>query len=256
MAMPSPQFQSPAPKRSLGQRMSDSRQRAKDMFGAQAGNIAAPHLDPGEMIQAGTRVYTGPSDALRWIPRFGSIVRLVQTHYYMLVTDRRVIFVGLSYWGQKPTGIKFMVPRGGLQVSDYNPAAIYPSFRFASAARKPMRLRMRTNWQAEAMQALGILGIQLPGGPGPAVPGYQPGPVPPYQAPVTGYPPQAAGPYQGQPGYQPAPYGQDPQYQPQQGYQPAPPQYEAPQQGYQPAPPQYEAPQQRPGPGRHRGPGA
>jgi hypothetical protein len=263
MTMPS-QYPSGPPNRSMGQRMSDSRQRSKDAVGAAAAQVIAPHLEPGEQMLGGTRAHTGPSDWLRFIPRVGSIIRLVQTHYYVMLTDRRVIFCGTSYWGHRPNNVRFVVPRGGVQASGYTVGALYPSFLFSSPARpKPMRVRIRSMWEPETLRILSALGMSLPGTQAPAVQGYQPPPG--YQAPPPGY-------QQPQQGYQPQPQGYQPT--PPQGYQPydAPTQYQAPPPGYQPAPPQqyqdqqyqqqqggpYEAPTQyhdpQSGSGRHRGP--
>jgi hypothetical protein len=266
MTMPS-QYPSGPPNQNLGQRMTTARQRAKDATGGRAAQVIGAHLEPGEQMLAGARVHTGPSDWLRWAPYVRLLVRLAQRHYYLMVTDRRLIFCGISYWNARPTHIGWVVPRAGVQASDYTVGAIYPSFRLTFPDRKPMRLRIYSSYEPEAVRILSILGMQIPG----LVPGYGPtaatpvqGP-PGYQAPPQGYQPQ-------QPGYQPTPP---------QGYQPydAPTQYQAPPPGYQPAPPQqyqdqqqqdqqqqgyqagpYEAPTQyhdpQPGSGRHRGSGA
>ena len=248
MSMPSPQYQSGAPNRSLGQRVSDARQRAKDATGGRAAQVIGPHLEPGEQMIAGARVHTGPSDWLRWAPYIRIVVRLMQRHYYVMVTDRRLVFCGISFWNARPDHISWMVPRAGVQASDYTAGAIYPSFRLAFQDRKPMRLRIYSSYEPEALRILGILGMAVPGGP---PPGYQAGAMP-YQAPPPAYTPQAPQ------DYQPRSYDPAPQYQaPSQGYQPAPydqdTRYQAPPQGYQPAP-QQQDPQR--GPGRHRGPGS
>jgi hypothetical protein len=250
MSMPSPQYQSGPPNRNLGQRVSDARQRAKDATGGRAAQIIGPHLEPGEQMIAGARVHTGPSDWLRWAPYVRLVVRFMQRHYYVMVTDRRLVFCGISFWNARPDHISWMVPRAGVQASDYTAGAIYPSFRLSFPDRKPMRLRIYSSYEPEAMRILGILGIAIPGG---QAPGYQPGIAPPYQAPAPEYQPQAPQ------GYQPRSYDQASQYQGQpQGYQPAPydqrAQYQAPPQSYQPAPTQHLDP--RGGSGRHRGPGA
>jgi hypothetical protein len=275
MTMPSQYPQGP-PNRGMGQRMSSARQRSKDATGAAAAQVIGPHLEPGEQMLGGTRAHTGPSDWLRFIPRVGSIIALVQTHYYVMLTDRRVIFCGVSYWGKRPSSIRFVVPRAGVQASGYTAGALYPSFLFSSPARpKPMRVRIRSMWEPETLRILGALGMPLPGMQGrqgqSAAQGYQPPAGPPYQ-PQQGYqPPQQQG-YQPQPqqAYQPPPQGYQPydaptQYQaPPQGYQPAPPQqhyqgqqYQQPQQGYQSgsyeAPTQYQDPDSGSGSGRHRG---
>jgi hypothetical protein len=197
----------------------------------------------------------------------GAFVRFFQRHYYMVLSDRRVIFCGLSYWTARPRNIKVVVPRGQVQVSDYKPGTVWPSFRIGYPGRnKPMKLRAHRAYRPEVEQILGALGFG--GGPQPGLAGYAPGQVAGagYQTgaelPPPGYAPQQ---YQAPPpGYQPAPQqyqASPPQYQPApQQYQPAP-QYDAPTQQFQavqeeydaptrkvqPAPQQYQAPQQQPG---------
>jgi hypothetical protein len=274
MTMPS-QYPSGPPNQNLGQRMTSARQRAKDGTGGRAAQVIGAHLEPGEQMLAGARVHTGPSDWLRWAPYIRLVVRLMQRHFYLMVTDRRLIFCGISYWSARPTHIEWVVPRAGVQASDYTAGAVYPSFRLTFPDRKPMRLRIYSSYEPEAIRILSILGMQIPG----QAAGYGPTAATPVRGPAgyqpqQGYqPPQQQG-YQPQPqqGYQPPPQGYQPydaptQYQaPPQGYQPAPPpqhyqgqQYQQPQQGYQSGP--YEAPTQYQNPdsgsgsgsGRHRG---
>ena len=232
MTIPSPQYQAPSPRPGLYQ-------RGKDRTAARAGAVVQAHLEPGEQMLIGSRVHSGPSDWWRLIPRVGAFVRFFQRHYYMVLSDRRVIFCGLSYWTARPKNIKAVVPRGQAQVSDYKPGTVWPSFRLGYPGRKkPMKLRAHRVWRPEVEQILGTLGFGGPQ-PAPAGPGYAPGQVagagyqPGAQLPPPGYQ-QAAQQYQAPPpGYQPAP----------QQYQPAPQQYDAPTQQF-PSPQQYDAPTQ------------
>lgn len=226
MTMPSPQYQAPPPKPGYYQ-------RGKDRTAARASAVVESHLEPGEQMLMGSRVHSGPSDWWRLIPRVGAFVRFFQRHYYMVLSDRRVIFCGISYWTARPRNIKTVVPRGQVQVSDYKPGTVWPSFRLGYPGRnKPMKLRAHRIYRPEVEQILGTLGFGGPQQPGLAGPGYPPG--------------QVAG-----PGYQPAPQ----QYQaPPQQYQGPPQQYQAPPQEYQAPPPGYPpAPPRGTGGGRHAG---
>jgi hypothetical protein len=253
MTMPSPPSQ-PPPKAGLVQ-------RGKNRLAARAQKIVEPQLEPGEQLLAGLRAYTGPSDAWRLLSYW---VRLFQRHYYLVVTDRRLFLCGVSFWTGRPHGIKNVIPRSVVQVSDYDNGAIYPSFRLVYPERpQGMTLHSYRYYRPELGQTVAILmgagGPALPaGGPyQPPGPGYQPAPQQQYQAPPQQYQqPQ-------QQNYDPQQYGQQPQqYQPQQYGQQQPPQYgQQPQQyGQQPQqygqqPQQYQPPQQQPpgtpGRGRH-----
>jgi hypothetical protein len=235
MTIPSPQYQAPPPKRGMYQ-------RSKDRTAARASAVVEAHLEPGEQMLLGSRVHSGPSDWWRLIPRVGAFVRFFQRHYYMVLSDRRVIFCGLSYWTARPKRIKAVVQRGQVQVSDYKPGTVWPSFRIGYPGRnKPMKLRAHRVYRPEVEQILGALGFGGP--PQPGLAGYAPGQVagagyqPGAELPPPGYAPQQ---YQAPPpGYQPAPQ----QYQaPPQQYQAPPQQYDAPTQQFQAAPQEYDAP--------------
>jgi hypothetical protein len=220
MTMPSSEYQVPIPKAGIVQ-------RRKDRTSGRANAVVQAHLEPGEHMLLGARVHTGPSDWWRLVPRFGELVRFFQRHYFLVLTDRRAIFCRLSIWTARPKNVKLAVPSGQVQVSDYKPGTMYPSFRLHHPGRnKPMKLRSQRAWRPEVEQLLGRLmaGSQA----GLPAPGYDP-----YQ--VTGA------------GYQPAPQQQYPpqqQYQaPQQQYQQQ--QYQQPQQQYQQQPQQYQQQQQQ-----------
>jgi hypothetical protein len=234
MTIPSPQYQAPTPKAGYYQ-------RGKDRTAARASAVVQAHLEPGEQMQMGSRVHSGPSDWWRLVPRVGAFVRFFQRHYYMVLSDRRVIFCGLSYWTGRPKNIKAVVPRGQAQVSDYNPGTVWPSFRLSYPGRnKPMKLRAHRIWRPEVEQILGAIGFGGPPQPGLAGPSFAPGQVagpgyqPGAQLPPPGY-------QQQQPQYQ-APQGG---YQPPQQYQPGPQQYQAPPQHYDAPTQQFDSPAQQ-----------
>jgi hypothetical protein len=246
MTMPSPQYQAPPPPPKAGYY-----QRGKDRTAARASAVVESALEPGEQMLMGSRVHSGPSDWWRLIPRVGAFIRFFQRHYFMVLTDRRVIFCGLSYWTARPKNIKAVVPRGQVQVSDYKPGTVWPSFRLGYPGRnKPMKLRAGRVWRPEVEQILGVLGFGGPQQPGLAGAGYQPG----AQLPPPGYqpgqqfqaPPQQ---YQAPPQQHQAPpqqYQAGQQFQaPPQQYQTPPQQYDAPTAQFQPSPQQYQAPPQQ-----------
>ncbi len=192
MTTPSPEYQAPTPR-------AGATQRSKDRTAGRAQAVIAPHLEPGEQPLVGARVHTGPSDWWRLIPRVGAFVRFFQRHYFVVHTDRRLIFCGLSYWTARPKNVKIVVPNEHARVTDYRPGKLHGSFRFSHPERKrPMTVRLGRVWRPEVERLLGSLGVGEAGQPAPAY--QQPGGLP--------YPPPPG--YQPQPGYQQAPGYQAP----------------------------------------------
>jgi hypothetical protein len=182
MTVPSPQDQAPSRRAGLNQ-------RAKERTASRAHAVIAPHLEPGEQPLVGARVHTGPSDWWRLIPRVGVLVRFFQRHYFVVHTDRRVIFCGLSYWTARPKSIKMIVPNENARVTDYRPGKLHPFFRFSHPERsKPMKVRSNRVWRPEVERLLGGLGVATNGQQGlAAAPAYQQPGALPYQAPPPGY---------------------------------------------------------------------
>jgi len=198
MTVPSPQYQAPS-------RRAGVTQRGKERTASRAQAVIAPQLEPGEQVLVGTRVHTGPSDWWRLIPRVGEFVRLFQRHYFVVHTDRRVIFCGLSYWTARPKSIKIIVPNAYARVTDYRPGKLHPFFRFIHPERsKPMKVRANRVWRPEVERLVSGLSGGPNGQPGLGAPaGYQPQAVG-YPPQGPGYPPQGPG-YQGPPQYQSPP---------------------------------------------------
>jgi hypothetical protein len=203
MAVPGPQFGGPPPQ-GPPQRPGYN-QRAKNQMVGRASGVIAPHLEPGEQVLTGLRVQTGPSN--NWV-FLSAYVRLFQRRYFMLVTDRRVYLCGVSYWTARPSKVKVITDRAGVQVSGYDPVALFPSFRFSYPDRgemKTMKFRSYGLWLQELYHMMTLLGQQPP-------PGYPGGQQYPQQPGYGQQIPQ-------QPGQPPQP-GQGQQYPPQPGSQP------------------------------------
>jgi hypothetical protein len=179
MTVPSPQYQAPS-------RRAGVTQRGKERTASRAQALIAPQLEPGEQVLVGTRVHTGPSDWWRLVPRVGEFVRFFQRHYFVVHTDRRVIFCGLSYWTARPKNIKIIVPNAHARVTDYRPGKLHPFFRFSHPERqKPMKVRANRVWRPEVERLVSGLGGDANGQSA----GYQPEALG-YQAPGFQGPPQ------------------------------------------------------------------
>jgi hypothetical protein len=158
-------------------------QRGKDRTASRARNVIEPHLEPGEQPLAGTRLHTGPSDWWRLVPRVGELVRFFQRHYFVVHTDRRLIFCRLSYWTARPKNVKMTLANEHVQISSYRPGKLHPSLKLSHPDRKrPMTLRGNRVWRPEVEQLLAGLGYGANGQPVPAPAYQQPGALP-YQAP-------------------------------------------------------------------------
>jgi hypothetical protein len=149
MTTPSPEFSAPTPKPSLAQ-------RGKDKVAGRAAAVIASALQPDERILAGARVQSGVS---QWWILLSDYVRLVQRWYYMALTDRQVIFCGLSFWTGKPTKVKIAAFREQVRVTDYRPGTLMGSFLFSYPGRdRPMRIRTPRVWRPEVESILSALG--------------------------------------------------------------------------------------------------
>jgi hypothetical protein len=153
-------------------------QRGKERMAGRAAAVIAPALEPGERILIGARVQSGIS---QWWVLLSAYARLFQRWYYLVLTDRRLIFCGISFWTGRPTAIKIVTPREQARVTDFRPGAVWTSFRVGFPGRdKPLRIRAPRVYRPEVESMLSALGAGDPaaaGGLGPSY-GTPPGALP------------------------------------------------------------------------------
>jgi len=151
-------------------------QRAKEKLAARASAAAASALEPGEQILTGARVQSGVS---QWWILLSNYARFFQKYYYLMLTDRRLVFCKLSFWTGRPSAVKIATPRDQVRVTDYAPGVVWATFRLSYPGRdKPMKLRAPRPWRPEIEFLVGALGAGPAAGqpiPGPkAMPGTLP----------------------------------------------------------------------------------
>ena len=219
-------------------------QRGKDRTAERAAPIIAAAL-PTEQVLVGARAESGPSS---WWILLSSYIVFFRKYWYIALTDHHVVLCSISRWSGRPKEVAAATPRGQVQVTNYQPGALFSTFRYGYPEReKPLRMRVHRVYRAEIESLLGQIGaFGLGPGQPPAMDpaGLPPGqyaPPPGQYAPPPGQyapPPGQYGPPPGQPGQFGPPPGQPGQYGPPPGqYGPPPGQ-----------PGQYGPPAGRPGP--------
>lgn len=142
------------------------------------------HLEPGEQLVAGASGASGPNPL--WLSGlFGLIGMLVAgvRYYFVWVTDRRVIFMGLSMMTSRPTGkVAWSDARSAVSISDATPAATWSWFKYyRPGGTKPIRMNFARPWREDFAQMTQALSGTTPSAP--------PTPAPPSPAPPSPAPP-------------------------------------------------------------------
>lgn len=128
-----------------------------------------------ESVLAGVRAESGPS---RWWILLSTYIALFKKYYYVALTERNVVVLGLSVWTGRPSGVESVTPREQASITDFSPGTVWGSFRFMTPGRKkPLKLRFVSRvYRQEAESIAGALAH----GTLPAGGGYQVGPGEPY----------------------------------------------------------------------------
>ena len=121
----------------------------KDTVKRQFAEAEAAVLEPGEQTQAGGFTTTGPSP---WLAAgIGVIFMLLlgMRYYFVVVTDRRVLFMRSSMMSGRPKGLAFAHPRGQVSISDVKLAKLYSSLKYHGPDGKTLRLNFHRYWRNE-----------------------------------------------------------------------------------------------------------
>jgi hypothetical protein len=122
-------------------------------------------LEPGEQVQAGAYLVSGPSPM--WVAGLLGLVGMLLfnvRYYYLAVTDRRVIFYAASFWSSRPKGLAWADPRGSVSMSDVVTGKLWNHLLFSRpGAEKPLRLNFHAFWREEMKGVVAALsGSPLP----------------------------------------------------------------------------------------------
>jgi len=152
----------------------------KEKIKAQFDAAVPPALEPGEQVLAGTYCQTGPSPWLQG--GIGLLIMLLMgaKWYYLVVTDRRLLWFRASMWSQRPKGAVEADPRSGIQIHDVDvDNVIWSKFRVQRPNGKDVRVNVHRIWRDEVQQMITALTGQ--GTPQPVEP-----PAPAAQPPAQG----------------------------------------------------------------------
>ena len=109
-------------------------------------------LGPGEQVQAGAFLVSGPSPM--WVAGLLGVIGLLLfkvRYYYLAVTDRRVIFYAASFWSSRPKGLAWADVRESVSISDVvTDAKLWNHMLFSRpGVEKPLRLNVHAFWREE-----------------------------------------------------------------------------------------------------------
>ncbi len=137
--------------------MAFRRAKIKEQFDA-----AIPALlEPGEHVQAETLSQSGPSPWLVGV--IGWLIMLIggARYYFIVVTDRRVLFMKASMMTGRPRGLAWADPRGAVEVSDVNLTnAVWSRFRYHRPDGKDIRLNVHRFWRNDGQAVVDALTTQ------------------------------------------------------------------------------------------------
>jgi hypothetical protein len=103
-------------------------------------------------------VQSGLSDWWFLLPRDAPLVAFFQRHYYLALSDRRLIFCKVSYWTDLPVKVTRAVNRTDATIADYKPGRVFSTFQLGyPGRRRPLTLRARGAWHQETERLLGVL---------------------------------------------------------------------------------------------------
>ena len=115
----------------------------------QFGEAQQQYLEPGERVKAGGFTQAGPSP---WLASgIGLLIMYLMgmRAYYIVVTDRRVLFLRASMLSGRPQGLAFADPRSSVSAEDVKPGKIWSKLQYRRADGKPLRLNFHRIWREE-----------------------------------------------------------------------------------------------------------
>jgi hypothetical protein len=111
-------------------------------------------LEPGEQVEAETLTQSGPSPWLVGLIGWLFMLLAGARYYFVILTDRRVVFMKASLLSRRPKGLAWADPRSAVRVSDVQLTnALWSKFRYTRPDGKELRLNIHRFWREDA-QAL------------------------------------------------------------------------------------------------------
>jgi hypothetical protein len=129
-----------------------------DTIKARFAEAIPPLLEPGETVQAQCLTQTGPNPWLAAI--FGWIGMLLAgvRYRYVVVTDRRVLFLKASLLNVAPRGPALAHPRAGVSVGEAKMTKTWNHAKYRGPDGGEIRLHANRPWKADFEGLLTALG--------------------------------------------------------------------------------------------------
>jgi hypothetical protein len=129
----------------------------KETIKAQVREWLSSALEPGEREVASVNTIAGPSP---WLATglLGLIGQAFIRYYYVVVTDRRILFVNMSRVSGRPKDIAIADPRSAVSVVEYRPASLWSVLKLNRGEDKPLKLHVHRIWREELDQVAKALG--------------------------------------------------------------------------------------------------
>ena len=124
----------------------------------QVQGVLGPMLEPGERELASVNTIAGASP---WIAQglLGLIGQFLVKYYYLVVTDRRILFIQMSRLSARPMGLAMADPRSGFEVESYKPSAVWSVLKVKRPDGSTLRLNVHRFWRDELDEVASALGI-------------------------------------------------------------------------------------------------
>ncbi len=127
--------------------------RIKEQFVA----VVPAMLEPGEQPQMGFFTQSGPAP---WIYALGGFITMLvawaggMSNFYVVLTDRRILFIRGSLMSNRPKGLAWADPRSRLAISDVRHGKLWARLRYTPQGRRAMRLNVHRFWRPELQDFL------------------------------------------------------------------------------------------------------
>ncbi|MCA1834523.1 MAG: hypothetical protein ABR600_11930 [Actinomycetota bacterium] len=134
------------------------RERVKQAMDA----VIASRLEPGETIQAEVLCLKGPNP---WLTAgiLGLIGWLLTKYYYVVVTEKRVLFERSTFWwGNRPKGLESTDPRSSVSLIEHKPGNVWGHFTIKRADGSEWKLWVHRFWRDDGDKVAQVLGQTAP----------------------------------------------------------------------------------------------